>query len=188
MLFRWPTFLSECGMRLKQYCVRGLALAGVATWTGACAPRGMIARAPAPTAADSAGIERLHRLDVTATLADKVDSLESLWDPGAIRIQPGGPAEIGRAVIYADDKRQERKTGGGKTVCYRSEIQDLLVTGEWAFEWGYFSYREMSDTAAIRGKVMRILKRQPDGSWKFARVMGFVERNESAAPLAHPCR
>ena len=175
-------------MMLKRYCVRPLALAVVATWTGACAPHVLVARAPTPTAADSAGIERLHRLDVAATLADKADSLETLWDPDAVRLQPGGPAEIGRTMIYTNDKRQERKTGGGKTVCYRSEIQDLQIAGDWAFEWGYFSYREMSDTAAIRGKVMRILKRQPDGAWKFARVMGFVERNESAAPLTNPCR
>lgn len=175
-------------MSLKRYCVRGMAVAGVATLTGACAPRRMVAHSPTPSAADSAGIERLHRLDVAATLADKADSLELLWDADAIRLQPGGRAEIGRMVIHADDKRHETRTGGGKTVCYRSEIQDLQFAGDWAFEWGYFSYREVSDTAAIRGKVMRIMKRQPDGSWKFARVMGFVERNASDAPLANPCR
>jgi hypothetical protein len=175
-------------MKLKWYCVRGLALASVATWAGACTPGRMVARAPIPTAADSAGIERLHRLDVAATLADKADSLETLWDPDAIRLQPGGRAEIGRTMIYTDDKRQESKTGGGKTVCYRSEIQDLQIAGDWAFEWGYFSYREMSDTAAIRGKVMRIQNRHPNCSCKYARDMGFVERNESAAPLANPCR
>ena len=90
-------------------------------------------------------------------------------------------------MIYEDDKRQERKTGGGKTVCYRSEIKNIQIAGDWAFEWGYFSYREATDTAAIRGKVMRVLKRQPDGSWKFARVMGFVDGGESATPLTNPC-
>jgi len=165
-----------------------LALVGAGTWTAACAAAGTAGHAPPAMPSDSAAIARLHLLDVSATLADRADSLVQLWDPDAVRLQPGAPPEIGRSMIYSDDKRQENKTGGGRTVCYRSEIQDLRIVGDWAFEWGYFSYKEAGDTAAIRGKVTRILKRQADGTWKFARVMGFVDTKASAAPLANPCR
>jgi hypothetical protein len=48
----------------------------------------------------------------------------------AVRLQPDGPAEIGKAVIYADDKREEEKSGGGQNVCYRSEIKDLQIVGD----------------------------------------------------------
>jgi hypothetical protein len=47
-----------------------------------------------------AGIEQLHQQDRDATLSDKADELETLWDPEAVRIQPGRPAEVGRQVIY----------------------------------------------------------------------------------------
>src|SRR5215470_2393477 len=53
---------------------------------------------------DIAGIERLHEEDAAATLSDKADELVNLWDNDAVRIQPGRPAEVGKAVIYANDK------------------------------------------------------------------------------------
>ena len=132
-------------------------------------------------------IERLHEQDVEATLSGKADDLAKLWDSEAVRIEPGGPAEIGKAAIYADDKREEANGSGGQTLCYKPEIKDLQIAGDWAFEWGYFSYKESANTKTGRGKVLRVIKRQADGSWKFARVIGFTEKLESAAPLAHPC-
>src|SRR5438105_9715028 len=95
-----------------------------------------------------AEIEQLHRLDVEAPLADSADRLEELWDSGAVRIQPGQPVEVGRGVIHADDKRWETNDARPRTLCYQSEIQDLQIAGDWAFEWGYFSYRDSTDSTA----------------------------------------
>jgi ketosteroid isomerase-like protein len=132
------------------------------------------------------GIERLHQQDVAATLSGKADDLAQLWDNDAVRIQPGRPAEISKAVIVANDKRWEAN-GGGPTLCYKAEIKDLQIVGDWAFEWGYFSYKENAHDKPMRGKVSRVMKRQQDGSWKFARVMGYPEKLESAAPMSNPC-
>lgn len=90
-------------------------------------------------------IERLHRQDVEATLSGKADDFAKLWDTEVVRIQPGAPAEIGKAVIYADDKREEAKSGGGQNVCYRAQIKDLQIAGDWAFEWRHFSYKESGE-------------------------------------------
>jgi len=49
---------------------------------------------------DRAGIERLHQQDLAATFSDKLDEFTNLWDNDAVRIQPGRPAEVGKAVIY----------------------------------------------------------------------------------------
>lgn len=54
---------------------------------------------------DRVAIERLHQQDVEATLSGKADDFAMLWDKDAVRIQPGSPAEIGKAVIYATDFR-----------------------------------------------------------------------------------
>jgi ketosteroid isomerase-like protein len=139
---------------------------------------------------DKDGIERLHQQDKDATLSDRADELAKLWDTDAVRIQPGRPAEISKAVIYANDKRWEASTGRERTLCYDMEVQDLQIAGDWAFEWGYFSYKVSKDGKQTtgQGKVMRVMKRQTDGSWKFARVMGLPENDESAAPVAHRCR
>jgi ketosteroid isomerase-like protein len=139
---------------------------------------------------DISGIERLHQQDAAATLSDKADELAKLWDDDAVRIQPGYPAEVGKAVIYANDKRWEASKGKQKTLCGRLEIQDLQVAGDWAFEWGYGSLKENNAEGKVstsQGKVMRVLHRQVDGSWKFARVMNFTEKLPSAAPVSHPC-
>src|SRR6267154_1034108 len=96
-------------------------------------------------------IERLYQQDVEATLSGKADDFAKLWDSEAVRLQPGAPPEIGKAVIYADDKREEAKSGGGQNACYRSEIKDLQIVGDWAFEWGYFSYQESADAKPGRG-------------------------------------
>ncbi len=132
-------------------------------------------------------IERLHQADVKATLSGKADDFAELWDKDAVRILPGNPAEIGKATIYANDKREQANANRGRTLCYTSEIKDLQIAGDWAVEWGYFSYKESATAKPGRGKVMRVIKRQPDGSWKFARLIGFPETVESAAPMSHAC-
>ena len=139
---------------------------------------------------DIAGIERLHQQDAAATLSDKADELAELWDNDAVRIQPGSPAEVSKAVIYASDKRWEATKGKQKTLCGRFEIQNLQVAGDWAFEWAYVFLKENNAEGKVstsQGKVLRVLHRQADGSWKFAWVMGFPEKLPSAAPVSHPC-
>lgn len=56
--------------------------------------------------ADQAGIEELHRKDVVATLASDPKLLAELWTDDAVRLQPGGPAEVGLAVIRKNDQKQ----------------------------------------------------------------------------------
>ena len=139
---------------------------------------------------DRAGIERLHQQDLAATFSDNADELANLWDNDAVRIQPGRPAEVSKAVIYANDKRWEASKGDQKMLCGHMEIQDLQIAGDWAFEWAYFSMKERNAEGKVstgQGKVMRVLHRQADGSWKFARVMNFPEKLASAAPVSHPC-
>jgi ketosteroid isomerase-like protein len=58
---------------------------------------------------------------------------------------------------------------------YAPTIEDVQITGDWAIEWGYFdsSYQRSPEDRPVRfrGKLLRALKRLPDGSWRFARVM-----------------
>src|SRR5260370_16541647 len=111
---------------------------------------------------DRAGIERLHQQDAAATLSDKADELAKLWDNDAVRIQPGHPAEVSKAVIYANDKHWEASKGNQKTLCGEMEIQDLQIAGDWAFEWAYFSYKENTAEGKVstgQGKVLRVLHR-----------------------------
>ena len=135
-------------------------------------------------------IERLHEQDKEATLADSADQLAKMWDKDAVRFSGDRPAEIGAATIYADDKKWEMSSGRERTLCYDLEIQDIQVAGDWAFEWGYGSYKiEKGDKVTVQyGQLMRVMKRQSDGSWRFARVMGLPAESPAAVVLKHPCQ
>src|SRR5215472_3636675 len=139
---------------------------------------------------DMAGIERLHEQDKEATLSDSADQLAKLWDKDAVRFLVNRPAEIGAAVIYADDKKWETSSRRERTLCYDMEVQDVQIAGDWAFEWGYGSGKSAKgDKVSIQYfKVMRVMKRQPDGTWRFARVMGLLAPSASAVVLKHPCQ
>ena len=139
--------------------------------------------------ADRAAIERLHEVDMEATLSDKADQLAKLWDKDAVRLSVGRPAEIGAAVIYAHDKGWETSSGRERTLCFDLEIQDIQIAGDWAFEWGYGSLKtSKGDKVSIDyGKGMRVMKRQSDGTWRFARVL-FVRDTSTGVLLTHPCQ
>ena len=140
--------------------------------------------------ADRAAIERLHEEDKKATLSDSADELAKLWEKDAVRLLPGRRAEIGAAVIYAADKRWEMSSGRERDLCFDLEIQDVQIAGDWAFEWGYGSLKTSKDgkESIGYGQVLRVMRKQPDGTWRFARVMGLVAPSASAGVLKHPCK
>jgi hypothetical protein len=139
---------------------------------------------------DMIGIERLHEQDKEATLSDSADQLARLWDKEAIRFPAERPAEIGATVIHAHDKQWEKSSGRERSLCYDLEIQDIQIAGNWAFEWGYGSYKTAkgNDISIQYGKLMRVMKRQSDGTWRFARVMALAGPSPSAVVLKHPCQ
>ena len=139
---------------------------------------------------DMIGIERLHQQDKEATLSDSADQLAKLWDKDAVRLLAGLPAEIGAATIYADDKRWEMSSGREHDLCYDLEVQDIQIAGDWAFEWAYGSLKTSKDgkVSIQYAKIMRVMKRQSDGTWRFARVMGLLAPSASAVVLKHPCQ
>jgi ketosteroid isomerase-like protein len=131
------------------------------------------------TEQDRLAIERLHQQDVAATLSDDADELAKLWDEDAVRLQANAPAEAGKATIYSNDKRWQANLHGGHTLSYKPDLKDVQIVDGWAFEWGTFQvvYRESADgkEVTLHGKILRVLKRQTDGSWKFARVMALTD-------------
>ena len=60
-------------------------------------------------------------------------------------------------------------------VSYLPEIKDVTIKDGWAVEWGYLtaSFVESPDgeEKRIRAKLLRVFKKQADGSWKAARAM-----------------
>jgi len=66
-----------------------------------------------------------------------------------------------------------------ETLEYVLDIQEVKVLGDYAFQWGTYHHtvrtRAGGEMVRTGGKLMRILQRQPDGSWKMHRTMYTVD-------------
>ena len=124
--------------------------------------------------ADRAAIEKLHQQDIAATLSQDSVALTGLWTEDAIRFSPGQPAEVGRQAIRESNERWSIRPGL-KVLTFVPEIKDLTIMDGWAVEWGYItgSYVESpgGDPKEIRSSRLMVLKKLPDGSWKYFRGM-----------------
>ena len=122
-----------------------------------------------------AGIEKLHTDDINATIARDADALTAIWDADAVLLQPGTPPIVGKAAFHDFMKAALAKSPSVKVEKYVPDIRNIEVAGEVAYEWGYFeAVQKSSEQQApqgLRAKLLRVMKRQPDGSWKFTRVM-----------------
>jgi uncharacterized protein (TIGR02246 family) len=132
-----------------------------------------------PTSADARAIEKLHQNDVVATLSGDPTALANLFADDAVLLEPGSLAVVGKSAILKKNEEEKAAHPNSKILSYKPEIKSLEVVDGWAFEWTYFdaSFQESagSDVKSFRGKSLRVLKREPDGSWKFSRVMWNLE-------------
>lgn len=126
--------------------------------------------------ADLAGIEKLHQQDIAATLSRDAVALTDLWTDDAVRLGAGGSAEVGRPAIQASNERQTANKAF-KVLSYVPETKDLtFLDGGWAVEWRSFTAAYLDspngEPKQVRGTVLAVLKKLPDGSWKCYRALG----------------
>ena len=129
-------------------------------------------------AQDLAAIERLHQQDIAATLAGDVAAIGETWTDDVVLIGPGQEAQVGKQAILA--VRERLKAAQPRVLSYVPEVKDFtFLDGGWAVEWRTFtaSYVELSGGEAkhVRGTLLGVLKKLPDGSWKAFRAMGAIE-------------
>jgi uncharacterized protein (TIGR02246 family) len=121
------------------------------------------------------GIEKLHQADVAATLARDVDALTALWDDDGVLLQPGRSPVIGKTAFAEFLKQNLAESASLKVLKYAPEIRDIQVEGDIAYEWGIFKSTvrssDLEQPTNFRARFVRILRRQPEGSWRFSRVM-----------------
>ena len=156
----------------------GLVLQGVSASAGSQSAR----------AADLAAIEKARQKDIAATLSRDPVALTDLWTDDAIRLGAGGPAEVGKKAIRESNERQTANKDF-KVLSYVPETKDFtFLNGGWAVEWRTFtaSYVDSpgGEAKQIRGTVLGVFKKLPDGSWKVFRAMGAQSRVLPAKPVA----
>jgi ketosteroid isomerase-like protein len=66
-----------------------------------------------------------------------------------------------------------------ETVDWALNFEEVRIFGDYALQWGTYGGsvrpRAGGERSRTGGKLMRILQRQPDGSWKMYRTMYTVD-------------
>ncbi len=125
---------------------------------------------------DVAAIRKLNQLDVAATLSGDLKALADACTDDVVRLQQGAEPDVGKQALIAANERMKAALPGYRALSYVPDIKELIVTDDgWAFEWAVFtaSYVEAPgrEEKHVRGKLLRIYRKQADGGWKAARAM-----------------
>ena len=136
--------------------------------TGACTSR-------APDAAeDLRAIEAITQHDIDAVLSSDFDALISQWTEDFVLISPSSVVR-GRSANAALLEGARAMADHLEPQEYVLDFKETVVAGDYAFQWGTFRSssrsRASGEVFSSGGKLMRILQRQADGSWKMHRTM-----------------
>jgi uncharacterized protein (TIGR02246 family) len=127
--------------------------------------------------ADRAAIEKLKQQDVAATVARDAVAMADLWTDDAVRFGPDTPADVGKQAIRETNERSTARPI--KVLTFVPETRDLRIWDGGAVEWRYFAASYVASPGGepkqVRGTVLAVLKKLPDGSWKCFRAMGISE-------------
>jgi len=165
-------------------CFRGMG-SPVAVVVRASTPSAgnMVQGSAAPTGsdtdhdADRAALEKAKQQDAAATIARDAAAMADLWADDAVRFGADTPADVGKQAIRATN---ERSTASPITVLtFVPETKDLTIWDGGAVEWRSFtaSFVALSggEPTRIRGTVLAVFKKLPDGKWKCFRATGITE-------------
>lgn len=124
---------------------------------------------------DLRAIEAINQRDVQFALANDATMMMSQWTDDFVLLPSAGPIMRGRATIADAFLGVESPD----IVEYVLDVQEVQVLGDHAFQWGTYRYgmrpRAGGETVRTGGKLMRILQRQPDGSWKMHRSIATID-------------
>jgi ketosteroid isomerase-like protein len=123
---------------------------------------------------DREGIASLQKLEISASMGFNVNALLDLWTDNPVLLPPRHDPIVGKAALrrFLEDKNQQY--ANYDMLAYDEEWNEVMVTGEYAYQWGTVSYRMKPPTGSeIGGAVhaMRILKREEDGAWRVSRAI-----------------
>jgi uncharacterized protein (TIGR02246 family) len=132
------------------------------------------------SSADLAAIERLHREDSAAAKKGDARALLALWTADGIALPPGEQPVEGTAALRAWLEKSSGESDKYEISDYTMNFQEIKIYGNEAVEWARTSVtvRPVGATLGMRaaGNLMRILQRQPDGTWKVKRAIWNMEK------------
>ena len=123
---------------------------------------------------DLRAIEALNQHDIDAVLSSDFDALISQWTDDFVLMSPSSVVR-GRRANAALLEGARAMADQLEPVEHVLDFEETIVAGDYAFQWGTFRSssrsRASGEVFSGGGKLMRILQRQADGSWKMHRTM-----------------
>ena len=124
--------------------------------------------------AEKAGIERLRKADIDATLTQDPGALSTLWADDGINLQTPGAPTMGIDALRTFYEKFRAEYPEFTVLEYSPDFRELQLVDGWAIEVidANATLRMSLNGEPFRAqtRLVRVLKRQSDGSWKFALV------------------
>jgi uncharacterized protein (TIGR02246 family) len=120
-------------------------------------------------------IQRMRDKDIAASKAGDFITLMSLFTEDAVAMPPGGHAVRGQLEREAQIQKSAAVMSQWQVLEYDEVFEETLIMGDVAVESGEIrgtmrpKYGGPAESSSY--KVMRVLKRQPDGEWKIYRTI-----------------
>jgi ketosteroid isomerase-like protein len=134
------------------------------------------ARGTETHATDLAAIEKLHKEEIEATLSQDPKGVIDIWTEDAVRFNPARPPAVGRQAIQAENQKFHTQYPGFKVLSYVPKYKNIQIEDGVACEWfereSEYKLSSESPLTKWHAKGLQALKRQGDGSWKFALIIG----------------
>jgi ketosteroid isomerase-like protein len=132
-------------------------------------------RAQANAPSDSSGIARFNGSLVAATRAMDNEAILRLWADDGISLLPGMAPIEGRKAIGAFMYRVTGTLAGAHMERFDFACHDVTVSGDWASEWctehQIVRFANGNPSFDGWGKILFVLHRSSDGSWRIRREM-----------------
>ena len=125
---------------------------------------------PPSTTVDVEAVNALRAQVEIAENAGNADALLALFTDDVVIMPANSPAVVGLAAA------REFVPGFFQAfaVSEQFQSQEVVITGDWAFDRGTFTETLTSKTDSLTvttvGKYLWLLRRSDDGAWKYARI------------------
>ena len=134
------------------------------------------------TGKDIEAIEELHRRDIAAMKASDFETLMSLMDEQCVVFPSDSEPEGGQTYLSSARASSDAMEPQPEILELVQDWEEMRLLGDFAYEQGVARYAVRGANGAIireTQRLMRLLRRQPDGEWRVFRAMWHAPRRAS---------
>jgi len=175
---------SSAGSRSAHAGLVILAMIGGAAVLTACSPQAEQADVVAEGPDETADLDAIHALLEQVAQADMSGDVEGLiahYTDDVVSMPPDLPAMAGKDALRAYYQEAFSQLS---IEALEMTPEETHVAGDWAFSRGKFEETVVpsaGDPFDVVGKFLFIFRREADGSWKIARLIGNMDAPRQGA-------